>query len=220
MIQLVVFLGNYGSEYSKTRHNVAWQFLDSLPFSSRFSWQQKFKGEFLSFSREELSSLFCESKILCAKDGSPVKVSDNAPPKVYFLKPLTYMNNSGLSAIELASFFKIKPEEILVVHDELEMALGFVSLKFSGGLGGHNGLRSMKSVFNTPDFWRLRFGLSKPSGVDIADYVLSPFSQDERIVLDSVFTQTHNLFAEILLHLKNFFKTGQRKNFVNFKGSE
>ncbi|MCI7799720.1 MAG: aminoacyl-tRNA hydrolase [Spirochaetia bacterium] len=199
MIQLVVFLGNYGSEYSKTRHNVAWQFLDSLPFSSRFSWQQKFKGEFLSFSREELSSLFCESKILCAKDGSPVKVSDNAPPKVYFLKPLTYMNNSGLSAVELASFFKIKPEEILVVHDELEMALGFVSLKFSGGLGGHNGLRSMKSVFNTPDFWRLRFGLSKPSGVDIADYVLSPFSQDERIVLDSVFTQTHNLFAEILL---------------------
>ena len=199
MIQLVVFLGNYGSEYSKTRHNVAWQFLDSLPFSSRFSWQQKFKGEFLSFSREELSSLFCERKILCAKDGSPVKVSDNAPPKVYFLKPLTYMNNSGLSAIELTSFFKIKPEEILVVHDELEMALGFVSLKFSGGLGGHNGLRSMKSVFNTPDFWRLRFGLSKPSGVDIADYVLSPFSQDERIVLDSVFTQTHNLFAEILL---------------------
>ena len=199
MIQLVVFLGNYGSEYSKTRHNVAWQFLDSLPFSSRFSWQQKFKGEFLSFSREELSSLFCESKILCAKDGSPVKVSDNAPPKVYFLKPLTYMNNSGLSAIELASFFKIKPEEILVVHDELEMALGFVSLKFSGGLGGHNGLCSMKSVFNTPDFWRLRFGLSKPSSVDIADYVLSPFSQDERIVLDSVFTQTHNLFAEILL---------------------
>ena len=199
MIQLVVFLGNYGSEYSKTRHNVAWQFLDSLPFSSRFSWQQKFKGEFLSFSREELSLLFCESKILCAKDGSPVKVSDNAPPKVYFLKPLTYMNNSGLSAIELASFFKIKPEEILVVHDELEMALGFVSLKFSGGLGGHNGLRSMKSVFNTPDFWRLRFGLSKPSGVDIADYVLSPFSQDERIVLDSVFTQTHKLFAEILL---------------------
>ena len=199
MIQLVVFLGNYGSEYSKTRHNVAWQFLDSLPFSSRFSWQQKFKGEFLSFSREELSSLFCESKILCAKDGSPVKVSDNASPKVYFLKPLTYMNNSGLSAVELASFFKIKPEEILVVHDELEMALGFVSLKFSGGLGGHNGLRSMKSVFNTPDFWRLRFGLSKPSSVDIADYVLSPFSQDERIVLDSVFTQTHNLFAEILL---------------------
>ena len=199
MIQLVVFLGNYGSEYVKTRHNVAWQFLDSLPFSSRFSWQQKFKGEFLSFSREELSSLFCESKILCAKDGSPVKVSDNAPPKVYFLKPLTYMNNSGLSAIELASFFKIKPEEILVVHDELEMSLGFVSLKFSGGLGGHNGLRSMKSVFNTPDFWRLRFGLSKPSGVDIADYVLSPFSQDERIVLDSVFTQTHRLFAEILL---------------------
>ena len=199
MIQLVVFLGNYGSEYSKTRHNAAWQFLDSLPFSSRFSWQQKFKGEFLSFSREELSSLFCESKILCTKDGSPVKVSDNAPPKVYFLKPLTYMNNSGLSAIELASFFKIKPEEILVVHDELEMALGFVSLKFSGCLGGHNGLRSMKSVFNTPDFWRLRFGLSKPSGVDIADYVLSPFSQDERIVLDSVFTQTHRLFAEILL---------------------
>ena len=199
MIQLVVFLGNYGSEYSKTRHNVAWQFLDSLPFSSRFSWQQKFKGEFLSFSREELSSLFCESKILCAKDGSPVKVSDNAPPKVYFLKPLTYMNNSGLSAIELASFFKIKPEEILVVHDELEMNPGFFSLKFSGGLAGHNGLRSTKAVLNTPDFFRLRFGIGKPANVNIADYVLSNFSKDEAITMSLVYEKAGLCLAKTLL---------------------
>ena len=171
---IIAGLGNPGREYAGTRHNIGFAVIDALADKYNISITEK------------------KHKALCGTGIIEGK-------KVLLVKPQTYMNNSGLSAIELASFFKIKPEEILVVHDELEMALGFVSLKFSGGLGGHNGLRSMKSVFNTPDFWRLRFGLSKPSGVDIADYVLSPFSQDERIVLDSVFTQTHNLFAEILL---------------------
>ena len=199
MIQLVAFLGNYGKEYEKTRHNVAWQFLESLPFVSKLQWQSKFNGEFCSIETQNLASWFCESKSLCTKEGSPVILPEDAPKKIYFLKPLTYMNNSGLSVKELASFFKINPDEVLIVHDELEMNLGFVSFKFSGGLGGHNGLRSVKSVFNTPDFYRLRFGLSKPANVNIADYVLSSFSKDEQIILSSVFEQTHELFAKILL---------------------
>lgn len=100
---------------------------------------------------------------------------------------------------ELAGFYKIKPEEILVVHDELELPMGTVSLKWSGGLGGHNGLRSMKAAFGTADFWRLRFGLTKPVDRDIADYVLSKFTPDERIILNTEFEETNKMFAKFLL---------------------
>ena len=126
-------------------------------------------------------------------------VPEGSPDKIYFLKPLTYMNLSGESVGELARFYKILPEEILVVHDELELPLGTVSLKWSGGLGGHNGLRSMKSTFGTADFWRLRFGLTKPQNRDIADYVLSNFTADEQIILAQEFAQTNEMFAKFLL---------------------
>lgn len=197
MIKLVAFLGNYGKEYEKTRHNVAWQFEDSLPFAAKLSWQKKFKGNFAVVEPELLAGWCAESGILSKKDGSAVIV----PPemeKIYFLKPETYMNLSGESIIEICGFYKIKPEETLVVHDELELPLGTVSLKWSGGLGGHNGLRSTRQVFGTADFWRLRFGLTKPVGRDIADYVLGKFTGDEQIVLSQVFPQTAVLLAKVL----------------------
>lgn len=172
MIRLVVFLGNYGREYEKTRHNVAWIFEKSLSITQNLSWQKKFNGNYAS------------TEI----DGQ----------RIYFLKPETYMNNSGLSIIEIANFFKIKAEETLVVHDELELPFGTVSFKWAGGLGGHNGLRSTKAVFNTADFWRLRFGISKPSGANIADYVLSPFSQDEQISLNAIFKETEIFLSKVL----------------------
>lgn len=201
MIKLVAFLGNYGKEYEKTRHNVAWYFEDSLPFANKFSWQNKFKGEITSFSPEELSQWACDSKICSKKDGSPVLVPENSPSHIYFLKPQTYMNLSGESIIEVANFYKIAPEEILVVHDELELPFGFVSLKWSGGLGGHNGLRSTKSVLNTPDFWRLRFGIGRPENenIGIADYVLSRFSTQEQEMIQNVFSQTNLLLVKLLL---------------------
>lgn len=197
MIKLVAFLGNYGKEYEKTRHNVAWQFEDSLPFAAKLSWQKKFKGNFAVVEPELLAGWCAESGILSKKDGSAVIV----PPemeKIYFLKPETYMNLSGESIIEICGFYKIKPEETLVVHDELELPLGTVSLKWSGGLGGHNGLRSTRQVFGTADFWRLRFGLTKPVGRDIADYVLGKFTGDEQIVLSQVFPQATVLLAKVL----------------------
>lgn len=197
MIKLVAFLGNYGKEYEKTRHNVAWQFEDSLPFAGRLSWQNKFKGKFSAVEPEALASWCAEFGILSKKDGSPVLVPDEME-RIYFLKPETYMNLSGESIIEICNFYKIKPEETLVVHDELELPLGTVSLKWSGGLGGHNGLRSTKQVFGTADFWRLRFGLSKPSGRDIAEYVLGKFSADEQIVLSQIFPQASQLLAKVL----------------------
>ena len=128
-------------------------------------------------------------------------VPDDAPAHIYFLKPMTYMNLSGESIIEAANFYKITAEEILVVHDELELPFGFVSLKWSGGLGGHNGLRSTKNVLGTADFWRIRFGIGRPSNdrISIADYVLSRFSSDEEERLMDVFAQSALLFVRLLL---------------------
>ena len=172
MITLVAFLGNYGSEYSGTRHNVAWQFADSLACLSSVNWQKKFKGLFASKTVEGR--------------------------QVYFLKPETYMNLSGDSIIEAAHFYKIKAEEILVVHDELELPPGAISLKWSGGLGGHNGLRSTKAVLQTADFWRLRFGIGRPNHPDIAGYVLSNFTTDERIIFSQQFAKASELFEKLI----------------------
>jgi len=163
LLQLAVFLGNPGPKYKGNRHNAGWMLADSLPFSHSLSWQKKHGG------------------LYACMDG------------FHFLKPQTFMNLSGESAFAAASFFKIKPERVIVVHDEIELAPGTISLKFSGGLGGHNGLRSMKACFGTADFWRLRIGVGRPDGrtpgagggveigkdAGIAAWVLSDFSAAE-----------------------------------------
>lgn len=216
MIELVVFLGNYGKEYEKTRHNVAWYFEDSLPFADKIYWQSKFKGKFASITPKDLADWAADYKICSKKDGSPVLIAEEAPSHIYFLKPETYMNLSGESIIEVANFYKIKPENILLVHDELELNLGFVSLKWSGGLGGHNGLRSTKAVFNTADFWRLRFGIGRPEHKDIASYVLSTFTQDEQEKMQNVFSQTNLLFVKALLSKEpgNLIQAWGKKNLL------
>jgi PTH1 family peptidyl-tRNA hydrolase len=162
MIRLYAFLGNYGAEYARTRHNVAWQFLESLPLYGSLRFANKFKGEFAAYETEA--------------------------GRVYMLRPLTYMNLSGDSVAELARFHQIGIDEILVIHDELELPFGTFGFKFGGGLGGHNGLRSMEARFGTRDFRRLRFGLGRPDDPDIAGYVLKPFAKEEREALEcSVF---------------------------------
>ncbi len=221
MIKLVAFLGNYGVEYAGTRHNVAWTFAGQLPFYDRLSFQGKFKGDYAAVETKKLAQWFAETKMYAKKDGSAPAVPDDAPDKIYFLKPLTYMNLSGESVGELARFYKINPSEILVVHDELELPLGTVSLKWSGGLGGHNGLRSMKATFGTADFWRLRFGLTKPVDRDIADYVLSKFTADENIILAQEFAQANEMFAKFLLsndeNQKRILQAWTKKKIVETK---
>ena len=192
MISLVAFLGNYGREYEKTRHNAAWIFEEALPFASKLNWQSKFKGQYAVMDRDVIREM---SESIC---GKTIKCAAAASEKVYFLKHETYMNLSGESIGALTAFYKIKPEEVLVIHDELELASGTVSLKWSGGLGGHNGLRSTKAVLGTADFWRIRIGIGRPDHSDIAGYVLSPFSSDERIILDQIFPQLSSLLVQIL----------------------
>lgn len=199
MIRLAAFLGNHGSQYEKTRHNVAWQFAAALPFCAELRWQEKFKGEWACMEFPLFAKIAAESfpQILNAEGELPLPKS--ASEKIYFLKPHTFMNLSGESIAALASFFKIGADEILVLHDELELPLGTFGLKWAGGLAGHNGLRSAKATLGTQDFWRIRFGITKPAGRDIADYVLSNFSGDEAITMSIVFEKAGELFARAIL---------------------
>jgi PTH1 family peptidyl-tRNA hydrolase len=168
MIELIAFLGNPGQEYANNRHNAGRLLTELLPFAGSLNWQKKYKGLYAGLDR----AVFGE-----APEGSS---------RFHFLMPETYMNLSGESVRTAAAFFKISPERILVVHDELEIPLGTASFKFSGGLGGHNGLRSMKACFGVPDFWRLRIGIGRPNHDDISGWVLSDFSAAEKPVLDQV----------------------------------
>jgi PTH1 family peptidyl-tRNA hydrolase len=199
MLQLIALLGNPGAKYECTRHNAAWMLAEALQLYPMLNWQKKFKGLYASLdSARVLSGL------------SPAQAA--IPEKFHFIKPQTYMNLSGESVREAASFYKIKLDEVIVVHDEIELPFGTLSLKFSGGLGGHNGLRSMKTCFGSADFWRLRIGIGRPDGrlpgaggspesslkAGIADWVLSDFTAAESDALVPVFNAGANLLIQAL----------------------
>ncbi|HOT59880.1 MAG TPA: aminoacyl-tRNA hydrolase [Spirochaetales bacterium] len=172
-IKLIAFLGNPGIQYRNNRHNVGWLFCDSCKLFSELSWKRGFKGHWASF---ETSGI-----------------------KVYCIKPETYMNHSGEAIQELAAYYQITREEVLVVHDELELPFGFIGIKFGGGLGGHNGLRSMNQHLHGPDFWRLRIGIGRPDHSDIAGYVLSNFNSEELSTLNrAIFPKALELIAPVL----------------------
>jgi PTH1 family peptidyl-tRNA hydrolase len=160
-IRLIVGLGNPGREHAATRHNAGFWFADVLAarLGVAFASETKFQG-----------------RVAKAADG------------IRLLKPGTYMNLSGRSVSALARFFTIAPEDILVVHDELDLPPGEAKMKFGGGTAGHNGLRDIAAHFGTPDFWRLRIGIGHPRDTsipqqDVADYVLAPPLPDERAAI-------------------------------------
>jgi PTH1 family peptidyl-tRNA hydrolase len=171
MIELAAFLGNPGKEYSHNRHNAGFMLAEKPKIDSDLKWQKKFKGFYTVFGG-----------------------------RVHFIKPLTFMNLSGESVSQAASFFKIKPDAVIVVHDELELPLGVVSLKFGGGLGGHNGLRSMKASLGSADFWRIRIGIGRPVPGDkrVIDWVLSDFDSGEKEILDKVLDAAADLLLNVL----------------------
>lgn len=160
MFQLIVGVGNPGTEYAHTRHNIAWMLLDSSPVFSSSIWKSKFKG------------LYAEGT---AKG-----------QKLYALKPQTFMNLSGESVQPLAAFFKIEPSQILVIHDELDIPFGQVHFKMGGGLAGHNGLKSIAASIGTNDFARMRVGIGRPIHGSVSNWVLSPFNKEEQIQLPTL----------------------------------
>ncbi|GHU22403.1 peptidyl-tRNA hydrolase [Spirochaetia bacterium] len=117
--------------------------------------------------------------------------------EIHFLMPETFMNNSGESVHEASAFFKIPLERILIVHDELDLPLGTMSLKNGGGLNGHNGLRSINKCCGGSGFWRLRIGIGRPVHGSVHDWVLSDFTSSEWILLKPVLEQCTRIIVQI-----------------------
>ena len=170
---LVVGLGNPGREYANNRHNVGRMVVDELARRHAGSWKGKFSGQ------------LAEVRL----DGH----------RVGLLKPETFMNDSGRSVGAAARFFKLEPDAILVVHDEIDFEYGRLQARLGGGLAGHNGLRSISTSLGTKDYLRVRFGIGRPPGrQDPADFVLKRFSATERKELDLLIAEAADA-AEALL---------------------
>jgi peptidyl-tRNA hydrolase, PTH1 family len=160
VIRLVVGLGNPGKEYERTRHNAGFWLLERFASANGVALRKDPKFQAL-VGRHEASG-------------------------AWLLEPQSFMNASGRAVQMLAGFFKIKPEEILVVHDELDFPPGVARMKQGGGIAGHNGLKDISQRLASHDYWRLRIGVGKPpAGLEGADYVLQKPPAEERSAIDA-----------------------------------
>jgi PTH1 family peptidyl-tRNA hydrolase len=170
-IRLVVGLGNPGKEYERTRHNAGF-------------W---------------LVERFAQAKGVALRKDPKFKALVGRVDAAWLLLPQTFMNLSGQPVQMLAGFFKIKPEEILVVHDELDFPPGVARLKQGGGIAGHNGLKDISQRLATHDYWRLRLGVGKPpAGREGADYVLERPSADDKAAIDHSIDKALALLPQML----------------------
>ena len=174
-IKLFVGLGNPGEQYVDTRHNVGFWWIDFIGQNHKLSLKnsKKYFGEFSKHN----------------DDG-----------EVFFLKPSTFMNDSGKSVQALANFYKIEPEEILVIHDELDIQPGTAKLKLGGGHGGHNGLKSIQASLGSNNFWRLRIGVGHPGDKrKVIGYVLNKPSKIEMQLIQESIINSYKVFSYIML---------------------
>jgi peptidyl-tRNA hydrolase, PTH1 family len=172
VIRLVVGLGNPGKEYERTRHNAGFWLVERHAQASGFALRKdpKFKA-------------------LVGKDAAGT----------WYLLPQSFMNLSGQPVQMLAGFFKIKPDEILVVHDELDFDPGVARIKQGGGIAGHNGLRDISQRVASHDYWRLRLGVGRPpAGTEGGDYVLHKPSAEEKAAIDQAIDRSLQVLPEML----------------------
>lgn len=173
-IKLIVGLGNIGPEHDDNRHNAGFWFVDALANEHRASFRQE-RGFYGAV----------------AKAGS-----------VTLLKPSTYMNRSGQSVQALATFYKILPDEILVVHDELDLPPGGIKMKKGGGHAGHNGLKDIAARITTPNFWRLRIGVGHPRELqleqEVADFVLHRPSREHQKLIDDAMNKALSVMPHVI----------------------
>ena len=173
-IRLIVGLGNPGQEYERTRHNAGFWLVERYAQANGVVLRKDAKFQALV--------------------GRPAGADG-----VWLLLPQTFMNASGRPVQMLASFFRIKPEEILVVHDELDFPPGTVRLKQGGGIAGHNGLKDISQRLATHEYWRLRLGVGKPPpGREGADYVLERPSAEEKTAIDAAIEKSLALLPQML----------------------
>ncbi|NOL50471.1 aminoacyl-tRNA hydrolase [Pelistega europaea] len=182
-IRLIVGLGNPGPQYEATRHNVGFWLADQVAedYKTNFAMESSLHGQLAKFKT----------------------LNGN----VYVLKPTTYMNRSGQAVRAVAQFYKISVEEILVLHDELDIPPGEIKLKKGGGHAGHNGLRDIQAQMGSPEFWRLRIGVGHPRTLglaqQVADYVLHPPRKEDMSLIEGSLTRGRVSIEALLKGDKN-----------------
>lgn len=158
-MKLVVGLGNPGKEYENTRHNIGFDVIDAY-----------LKMKNIDIKKDKFNGLYVETNV--------------NSEKIIFLKPQKYMNLSGEVIRKYIDFFKIKPEDILVIHDDLDQVLGKIKLKQNSSSGGHNGIKNIELHLGTKNYKRLKIGISNDKTIDTKNYVLGKISKEERMILD------------------------------------
>jgi PTH1 family peptidyl-tRNA hydrolase len=173
---LIVGLGNPGQNFAKTKHNAGFLFVDELAEKLQvLGWREKFSGVYAKANHDVLG-------------------------EIVLLKPQTYMNASGTSVAPCAQFFKKTAEEIIVVHDELDLPVGKIKVKNGGSHRGHNGVRSVSGSLGFDNYKRIMIGIDRPSGnINVRDYVISPFSNNELDILYGAFSESIERLEKLLL---------------------
>lgn len=171
-MKLIVGLGNPGQNYTKTRHNIGFMVLDN--YLNQTNWQSKFQALYTTLNINN--------------------------EKVYFLKPQTFMNLSGDSVVEFVHYFKINPQDILVIHDDLDLPLGKYRIKINSTAGGHNGIKSLINRLGTNSFARLKIGISRNQNADTKDYVLGHFTQEEIQTISQLYPTFNNIINDFITH--------------------
>ena len=182
-MKLIVGLGNPTKEYEKTRHNTGFMVLDAFSKELNVSISNtKFKGEYVKLK---------------------YKGED-----VLLLKPMTYMNNSGESVIQIMNFFKIKEDDLLVIYDDLDMPTGKLRLRENGSAGGHNGIKSIIAHIGTQNFKRIRVGIDRHPRIPVVDYVLGRFSKDEQPHIEE---GINNAVKAVMMYLDKGFNAAMNE---------
>jgi PTH1 family peptidyl-tRNA hydrolase len=171
LVRLVVGLGNPGKEYERTRHNAGFWLVE------RFA---------------------SANGVMLRKDGK-FQALVGRHEQAFLLMPQSFMNGSGRAVQMLAGFFKIKPEEMLVVHDELDFTPGVARVKQGGGIAGHNGLKDISQRLGSHDYWRLRIGIGHPGDKDaVADYVLQRPSAEDKTAIDQAIDRALQVLPQMI----------------------
>ena len=165
-MKAIIGLGNPGLKYRNTRHNVGFMLLDRIVKEKGCTYRDDFRGKIAEIRENE--------------------------ERFFFLKPYTFMNLSGIAVGQLVNYYKIPVEDILVLHDDMDLPLGKMRLRSKGSSGGHNGLKSIIAELGSQNFWRLKIGVGRPADpVDVVNYVLSEFSKEEEKILAEVLENAH-----------------------------
>lgn len=172
-MKLIAGLGNPGSKYEQTKHNTGFMALETF-----------LNQQHLQLDKDKFAGHWTKTKI--------------SGTDVVLVEPQTYMNDSGRCVAQLAHFFKIAPQDILILHDDMDLPLGKLRIKAGGKSGGHNGIRSIISDLGTTDFNRLKIGIRHPRQTSVVSWVLTPFNREQQSLMDQAFAQASRAVGDFI----------------------